>query len=256
MFDFIQMQKKLLFLIAFLCVGFAYAQVTCPTLKGPFDVDIDLPVATAISWTPVVGAPSYPNSIGSTAEGSESINNRNTVECTNSEEFSLVSSEIATITSLDTSSLNGSFQMITRVTGKGEHEFALYNSDGPFQNSNVIAGLPPSSYSEYLKDKRCCGLVEENIIQDLTLEGFPNFFSSNEDGITECRPFIPIIDNQEINVGAIHIFDRHGNFIKQIDPLALGWDGRINGTPWPSSDYWLTAISQTTQKKDKRALCT
>jgi len=76
------MKKKLLFLIAFICVGIAYAQVTCPTLNGPFDGDIDVPVDTIITWTAVVGAPGYLISIGTTPGGSEVINNRNTGSAT------------------------------------------------------------------------------------------------------------------------------------------------------------------------------
>lgn len=175
----------------------------------------------------------------------------NTVECSNSKEFTVVSSEIATITSLDTSGLNGSFQIAIQVTGNGDYEFALDQIDGPYQNSNIFSGLSSGSYTVYVRDKNGCGIVEDSIIQDLTLEGFPNFFSPNGDGINDYWQFIPPVDTGEINVGAIYIFDRYGNLIKQIDPLALGWNGQINGAPMPASDYWFTAISLTTQKKIK-----
>jgi gliding motility-associated-like protein len=175
----------------------------------------------------------------------------NTVECSNSKEFTVVSSEKATITSLDTSGLNGSFQIAIQVTGNGDYEFALDQIDGPYQNSNIFSGLSSGSYIVYVRDKNGCGIVEDSIIQDLTLEGFPNFFSPNGDGINDYWQFIPPVDTGEINVGAIYIFDRYGNLIKQIDPLALGWNGQINGAPMPASDYWFTAISLTTQKKIK-----
>ena len=175
----------------------------------------------------------------------------NTVECANSKEFTVVSSEIARITSLDTSGLNGSFQITTNVAGIGDYEFALDNSTGPYQDSHIFSGLSSGSYTVYVRDKNGCGIVEESIIQDLTLEGFPNFFSPNGDGINDYWQFIPPIDTSEIIVGDIHIFDKYGNLLKQINPLELGWDGRINGAPMPSSDYWFTAISLTTQKKFK-----
>ncbi len=175
----------------------------------------------------------------------------NTIECINSKEFTVVASEIATITALYTSGLNGSFQISAQVTGTGDYEFALDNIDGPYQDSNEFTGLTSGSYTVYVRDKNGCGIAEESIVQDLTLEGFPNFFSPNGDGINDFWQFIPPVETGEINVGAIHIFDRYGNFIKQIDPLAVGWDGNINGRPMPSSDYWFTAISLTTQKKIK-----
>lgn len=172
-----------------------------------------------------------------------------TVECSKSKEFNVVSSETATITSLDTNGLNGTFEITAQVTGTGEYEFALDNSNGPYQDSNVFTGLASGSYTVFVRDKNGCGIIEESIIQDLTLEGFPNFFSPNGDGINDFWQFIPPVATGEINVGAIHIFDRNGNLIKQIDPLALGWDGQINGKPMPSSDYWFTAISLSTLKK-------
>lgn len=175
----------------------------------------------------------------------------NTVECPKSKEFTVVSSEVATITSLDTTIRNGDFEIVTQVTGSGDYEFALNNSEGPYQDSNVFTGLPSGSYTVYVRDKNGCGIAEESIIQDLTLEGFPRFFSPNGDGVNDYWQFIPPTDTGEINVRAIQIFDRYGNFLKQIDPLALGWDGKYNGRPMPSSDYWFTAISLTTQKKIK-----
>lgn len=175
----------------------------------------------------------------------------NTVECTKSKVFTVVASEIATITSLDTRVLNGNFEIVVQVTGSGNYEFALNEIDGSYQDSNVFSGLPSGSYTVYVRDKNGCGIAEESIVQDLTLEGFPRFFSPNGDGINDFWQFIPPNDTGEINVGAIQIFDRYGNFLKQIDPLALGWDGQFNGRPMPSSDYWFTAISLTTQNKIK-----
>lgn len=173
----------------------------------------------------------------------------NTVECSKSKMFNVVSSEKATITSLDTTGLNGTFEITTQVTGSGDYEYALDNSDGPYQDSNVFSGLASGSYTVFVRDKNGCGITEDSIIQDLTLEGFPNFFSPNGDGINDFWQFIPPVATGEINVGAIHIFDRLGHLIKQIDPLAVGWDGQFNGKPMPSSDYWFTAISLSTQKK-------
>lgn len=217
MFDFIQMQKKLLFLIAFICVGSAYAQVTCPSLNGPFDGDIDVPMDT-------------------------SSHSGNMVKCASRIEFSVVASEIVTITSLDTSGLNGSSQITARVTGNGDYEFTLVNSDGPYQDCIVFAGLPSGSYTVYIRDKDGCGLVEESIIQDLILEGFPNYFSPNGDGIHDFWQFSPPPDI-DINIEIIHFYDRYGNFVAQLDPKRIGWDGSFNGRPLLATDYWFKVKS-------------
>ena len=67
------MKKKLLFILTFICVGVAWAQVSCPTLNGPFDSDIDVPVDATITWNDV-GAPGYRISIGTTMGGNDIIN--------------------------------------------------------------------------------------------------------------------------------------------------------------------------------------
>ena len=84
--------------------------------------------------------------------------------------------------------------------------------------------------------------------QDLTLEGFPKFFTPNGDGINDFWQYIPPASLGEVNLDTIHIFDRYGVLLAQIDPSSLGWDGNFNGQPLPSSDYWFKAISSDSQK--------
>lgn len=173
----------------------------------------------------------------------------NNIECTRSKEFQVSISEAPTISSINTKLFNGTIQISVQTIGTGHYEYSLDNPDGPYQDSNVFVNLVPAPYILYVRDKNGCGITSESVIKDLTLNSFPNFFSPNGDGINDFWQFIPPLETGEINVGDIHIFDRYGNFIKQIDPLALGWDGQIDGTPMPSSVYWFTAIALTTQKK-------
>ena len=65
---------------------------------------------------------------------------------------------------------------------------------------NVFGGLASGSYTVYVRDKNGCGIVEESIVQDLTLEGFPNFFSPNGDGINDefFIPFSPSMQKIEL----------------------------------------------------------
>jgi gliding motility-associated-like protein len=175
----------------------------------------------------------------------------NTIECESDKLFQVIMSEAPAISSIETELFNGNIRISARTIGMGDYEFALDNSDGPYQDSNVFVNLVPGPYTIYVRDKNGCGITAKSVIQDLTLNSFPNFFSPNGDGINDFWQFVPPVETGEINVGAIHIFDRHGKLLKQIDPLKGGWDGNINGEPMPSSDYWFTAISLTTQKKIK-----
>ena len=175
----------------------------------------------------------------------------NTIECANDHEFSVITSEIATITSLDVKGQNGFMEITTQVSGSGDYEYALDAIEGPYQDSNVFANLPFGTYTIYVRDKNGCGIAEDKVVQDLTLEGFPEFFTPNGDGINDYWQFIPPRDSIEISIGTIQIFDRYGNLIKQFEPVSRGWDGSFNGQPMPSSDYWFTTISLTTMKEVK-----
>ena len=172
-----------------------------------------------------------------------------TFECSDSKVFTVSSSEIATITSLDSTDINGVLQITVNATGIGNYEYAIDSSDGPYQDNKVFQNIAEGPHTIYVRDKNDCGIADRRIIPDLTLEGFPSFFSPNGDGVNDYWQFTPPLEAEEINVSTIHIFDRYGNFLKQIDPLALGWDGTINGRPMSSSVYWFTAVSLATRKK-------
>lgn len=174
----------------------------------------------------------------------------NTVECANSVEFEVVSSEIATIRSLDVRTQNGTIEITTQVEGLGDYEYALA-IDGPYQNSNVFDNLPLDSYTVYVRDKNGCGIAEDSVVQDFSVEGFPVFFTPNGDGINDFWQFIPPNETSEISVGTIQVFDRYGKLIKQFEPTSNGWDGLFNGRPMPATDYWFTTLSLITQKEVK-----
>lgn len=164
------------------------------------------------------------------------------IECPATKEFTVVSSEIATIRSIDLRGQAEGVQITVVTSGLGDYEFALDDRDGPYQNSNIFDNVPLGTHTVFVRDKNGCGLAERTIIQDLTAEGFPKFFTPNGDGINDLWQFIP---PPELNVPTllyIHIFNRFGLFIKQIDPTSQGWDGTFNGRSLPASDYWFMAI--------------
>lgn len=68
------MLKKALYIICFLYGGFSiHGQLTCPTLTSPMDGDNNIPVETAISWSPVNGVTSYIISMGTAPGGVDII---------------------------------------------------------------------------------------------------------------------------------------------------------------------------------------
>lgn len=171
-----------------------------------------------------------------------------TLECPNSQLFSVVSSEAPRIDNIDIVGQPSTIRITVEVSGAGDYEYALDNIDGPYQDSNVFDNVIPGTRTVYVRDKNGCGIAEETITQDLTLEGFPKFFTPNGDGINDFWQFIPPPSFLENPLVVIHIFDRYGKLLVQLDPLSRGWDGNFNGTPLPASDYWFKARDMNSQE--------
>lgn len=163
------------------------------------------------------------------------------VECPTTKFFNVVSSEIARITSVNVTGQEDVIDIDIRVEGIGDYEYALDNTDGPYQPESVFNGVPVGSHTVFVRDRNGCGIAEEQIEPDLSLEGFPKFFTPNGDGVNDYWQFIPPPALSEITLNTILIFDRFGVFLAEIDPFSIGWDGKFQGKPLPSSDYWFKA---------------
>ena len=167
-------------------------------------------------------------------------------ECPSSQVFQVSQSEEATILGTDIQLGAGIIDVTVTVSGRGDYEFSLDDIDGPYQDSNRFRGLAIDNYTIYVRDKNGCGIVEVDIAPDLTLEGFPEFFTPNGDGIHDLWQFI--LPPSGINpIRELYIFDRYGQLLAQVDPL-LGWDGTYNGQPMPASDYWFRAVDNNNQE--------
>ncbi len=170
------------------------------------------------------------------------------LECPTSKVFTVESSEIPVITSVDVTEQANGIRIAVNASGSGDYEYAIDSSSGPYQDSNVFTNIPYGTHTLYVRDRNGCGIAEEQIVQDLTLEGFPKFFSPNGDGINDYWQYIPPEFNGDITLVSIEIFNRYGQFLVRIDPTSRGWDGTIKGMDLPASDYWFRARSSTDQE--------
>ncbi|WP_088341796.1 T9SS type B sorting domain-containing protein [Robiginitalea sediminis] len=137
-------------------------------------------------------------------------------------------------------------RIVVEVAGEGDFEYAL-DPDGGFQTSPVFTGLPLDTYTVYVRDRDACFVSEKTLTRRLSAADFPAFFTPNNDGYNDLWKYEPPEDIQDAQMASIHIFDRYGNLILQLDPETQGWDGKLNGRPLPSTVYWFEAISRQQQ---------
>lgn len=140
-------------------------------------------------------------------------------------------SGIATINSID---VNGNSAAVN-ASGIGEYEYALDDSNGPYQDNNTFNNLEPGIHIIYVKDKNDCGIVQDSF----SIVGFPKFFTPNGDGENDYWQVEGISGQFQPN-SKIYIFDRYGKLIKSLSPSSQGWDGTFNGNLMPSDDYWFS----------------
>ncbi|MGY5850267.1 T9SS type B sorting domain-containing protein [Salegentibacter sp. F14] len=111
--------------------------------------------------------------------------------------------------------------------------FSLDNIDGPFQQSPVFRNVPGGPHRVYARNTNNCEIVEKAVL----VFGFPPFFTPNADGYHDrWKPYQ--IQDPAYRIKNIHIFDRYGKLLKELDPDGAGWDGTFDGNPMPSDDYW------------------
>ncbi|MFH6601974.1 T9SS type B sorting domain-containing protein [Maribacter algicola] len=165
------------------------------------------------------------------------------IECSNSREITVLFSEAPVIESVHIERRPIGLEIEVRVNGTGEYEYALDNENGPYQPTPVFQGVKDGQHIVFVRDANGCGMDNRVIELDLSPKNFPAFFTPNQDGINDFWQFIPAPESGEINVEYIRIYDRYGNFLKQLDPNSQGWDGSFKGRRLPESDYWYLAAS-------------
>ena len=119
--------------------------------------------------------------------------------------------------------------------GAGQYEYSL---DGiTYQDSNVFPNLECGAYQVYVKDKHGCGVEMKEVV----LLHYPNFFTPNGDGVHDKWriKYSPLEPHLHVT-----IFDRYGKIITSFGATSEGWDGTLNGTQLPSTDYWFVVTRE------------
>jgi gliding motility-associated-like protein len=186
------------------------------------------------SWlfngTQVSANPTY---IAST-EGDYSVIVTNTFGCPMTRNIEVVSSQIASLQSIQISDLTDSNTIVVTVIGNGIYEYALDDQNGPYQTSNTFLNVPIGFHEVYVKDTKGCGIIGPYPAPVL---GIPKYFTPNGDGFNDTWNVKGATAFYNKN-STIYIFDRYGKLLKQLAATGSGWDGTYNGQLMPGDDYW------------------
>ena len=129
-----------------------------------------------------------------------------------------------------------SHQIVATATSTNTGVVFWYSLDGAeATNNGIFNNVAPGVHTVTITDGAGCWSYTEEII----LVDYPRFFTPNGDGINDTWA---IIEQQEIPISQIYIFDRFGKLLKQLDPDSSGWDGMYNGNQMPATDYWFKII--------------
>lgn len=155
----------------------------------------------------------------------------NAAGCTKTKTFTVVNSEVATITNIDVTDFSNQLIATISVTGNGNYEYSL---DGiTYQSSPVFNLLEEGEYTIYVNDINDCGEVSESFYA----LSYPKFFTPNGDSYNDTW-YIKNLSKKGLENSTISIFDRFGKLLKQIYPNKNGWNGTLDGKKLPESDYW------------------
>ncbi len=167
------------------------------------------------------------------------------VSCVSSATVEVVVSLTPTIADIVIEELqsNNTIEIVPGVSGDFEYQL----DSGPFQASNIFENVAPGLHLVTINDLSGCGSVSDTV----TVVGFPKFFTPNGDGSNDFWHIVGVSTLQE---PIVHVFDRYGKLIKQLDENSTGWDGTFNGRELPSTDYWfqLTYIDTQGQRVEAK----
>ncbi len=157
----------------------------------------------------------------------------NANSCTKLRSITVLPSSLPTIENIEVKDVSTNNTITVFVSGNGEFEFSLDNSDGPYQKSNIFENVSPGAYTVYVRAIGGCGIISDMV----SVIAFPKFFTPNDDSYHDTWQ-VDGINSPSLFESDIYIYDRYGKLLKQLNPKGPGWDGTMNGNKLPTNDYW------------------
>ena len=160
-----------------------------------------------------------------------------TIICDETKNFIVYSSNVATITSIETHDWTDTENDINVYVAGNINDYSYSLDNIHFQDSNQFYGLVSGDYTVYVKDKKGCGTVQDEVF----LLMYPKFFTPNGDGFNDVWKIR--FSSTEPNM-QIFIYDRYGKMVKTLNGNSSGWNGTLEGELLPSDDYWFVVKRQ------------
>ncbi|WP_101449843.1 T9SS type B sorting domain-containing protein [Aquimarina sp. MAR_2010_214] len=156
--------------------------------------------------------------------------------CSKSRTVTVITSSVATIQSIDINDARDNNTVTINAEGLGSYEYAIeiHGVLSVYQDDPTFTNVPPGFHRVYVRDKNGCVPITT---QDISVVGFPGYFTPNGDGFHDTWN-VEGISTQIMSNSLIYIFDRYGKLIKQLRAGSPGWNGTYNGQLMPSSEYW------------------
>ncbi|WP_439152569.1 T9SS type B sorting domain-containing protein [Winogradskyella sp.] len=149
----------------------------------------------------------------------------------------VLSSNIATIEDIEVNDMSSVNSITVLVEGEGTYVYALNDSNGFYQSSNVFQNVNPGIYSVYIKDiKNNCGIVSDNV----SVLGYPKFFTPNGDNKNDTWEIKGFSTEFPIT-SEVKIYNRFGKLLVVLNNNNPRWDGTFNGKLLQTDDYWFVA---------------
>ena len=167
------------------------------------------------------------------APGTYTVKVTNTNGCFKERTITVLPSSIARNINFEVVDASQNNSITVLVDGEGDYEYALDNSNGPYQNSSTFTNVLPGLYTVYIRDKNECGIADDLV----SVIGFPKFFTPNNDDVNDYWQVKGISSQFQSNT-SVFIFDRFGKLLIELNPLSSGWNGTFNGEKMPTNDYW------------------
>jgi len=156
-------------------------------------------------------------------------NSASGLDCEVAKTVEVVISLAPRITNIEVDDLQNNNTILVQTELEEEYEYQL--DSGSVQASNLFTNVAPGLHTVTVTDPKGCGSDTEQV----TVVGFPKFFTPNGDGMNDYWHILGIETLQE---PVVRIFNRYGMLLKELTPQSVGWDGTFNGRDLPSTDYW------------------